>query len=245
MKNPINAETIRHDAEKRIAEQTKVSAVYELVPDSVAAFDVFICTTSYAADVHLKVSGKRYPFDSAKPSADTVRILAAAFPPIALMSLKGTSRTFIPRAKYEAWPTSKIERVDEEYEVSPFLFEIEPADYSRTASLTWYSQTSQGILEVEVNFALADVREWLGVSEVSYSRYMGGRRVKDNRFRVSDDILTLFDGDETPVAQLASPVCWSSGSNETPGKFTLYWEPFGETLTPLEAIARIIGKSNG
>lgn len=239
----VNSEKIQAEALKKIAEEEKKAAIYNLLPESLAAFNLLVMSTSYSADMLVKVEGNRYPYDSPKPNGDTLRELAAAFPPVAVKRLRTHgSLTFLPVPIYDQWSEAEKEKkVTEETEVSPFLVQIEPASYGQTCTVEWFSQTPSGILEVNVVFALSSVREWLGTSEVQYSKYFGGQKVKENRFVPKmETIGTLYDGEGTPVAQLASPIRWASGSTETPGKFTLYWEPFAETLTPLEALFRMV-----
>ena len=249
MKHEFSAESIRNTAEAKIKEETLKAAVYSLVPDSMEDFKVFVFVGAYKAAASISIEAKTYVPDGrpAQPSAATLRDLAAAFPPVALMSLKGTFREFIPKSVYDAMPEDvKDRKYSEELEIAPFRVDVDPAESSQSAEVEWYSETPAGLVKIEVKFRLADVSSWLGRSNVSYTRYMGGLRVKENTFHPNTDKLAvLFEPDGTPIAHLASPIRWSSGSQETPGKFTLYWTPIAESPVSLESLIRVMGESNG
>jgi hypothetical protein len=243
MQPPKTAEQIRAAAEEEIRKAEGVNSIYALIPNSIPPLKVFVCATSYSADWLVKVSVERYSSlgnAGAKIDATTVRELAAAFPPIQLRRYEHHgSKTILPVARLESWPEKKRAEYPDWVEIAPFFVDIEPARFSNTATLAWYSRADVGIIHVEVEFALHSVSGWLGTSTVRYQQYQGGERVTENHF-APHSLTHRLSVDEMPVADRAQMVRYASGSPETPGQHLLYWQPLSPEPVSIEAIIAII-----
>lgn len=215
--------------------------IYSLLPDSLEVFEVFVHAGGYTANGSVKISGKTYPFDAPKPTADTVRELAKLFPPIPVSKHKGTFLTFVPDETFNQWSEKKRNEYTSNESIAPFTFKVEPASFSQSVELEWFSHVDGvGVLEVNVVFPLHSSK-WLGESHVRYENYPGGRRVVGNSFTLADNAETVSDGvNEIASAKSMQPIRWAAGSDEHPGHFTVYWVPNSEQPVPLEAVARLI-----
>jgi hypothetical protein len=238
MKPRKTAEAIQQEAAKKIHEAEIENRIFAMLPDTLERFDVSVYYIS--REVWVTVKAKTYPFDSPRITSAELVALGDIFQPEPMGRYKGWSLSYKPVAVFEAESEAKKEKIVDEQSIAPFTFEIEPASFSQSATLSWYAVMDGQRVRVKVEFPLHSVREWLGRSSVHYAQYMGGQRVESSVFTVNrDSVYTLFQDDE-PIAQLGGVTNWAAGSEEYPGQKTVYWTPLSEKPVRLEAITSVL-----
>jgi hypothetical protein len=173
-------------------------------------------SVKWAYDFH------RYDPEGKKPPQPTLELLARLADdllPVPLVLVRDGCVSFRTAVHVEAMPEDKKARFDSVVPVAPFTARVS-AFQQRTLTVEWV--TTLAGRPVEVEFVLP-LPESIGHMDVRFSNYMGGRRVCHCRFAPSAALRTLYRGDK-PVADLAQPIKWASGSEDVPNDFTLYWD---------------------
>jgi hypothetical protein len=230
MKTEKTVEKLRADYEKAERELLQCNAILAMLPDSLERFDVMVHTTSYTADVRVGIHGKSYPGD-VNPTVETVRELAALFPPEPCKLYTGTYKTFFAVGQFEKLSAAKPESFARDYKseekMCPWMMTLAPASFSNSAELEWFSVVDGVRLVIHIKFPLYSVREWLGTVDVRYKRVMGGQHVERNEFNpCQEHSFTLFE-DDTPVAERRQSIRrWST--EENPGEHEIFWYPLDD-----------------
>lgn len=231
---------LQEKQEAQLRELEVTNKLREMLPDGLERFTVYCHATSYKADYYISVEGKSYPPDNA-PTVQTVRELAAIFPPEPMKLYKGTYKTFFAVGQFErlsAKDPGKMERdYTEEQDVCPWFVTAAPASFSSCVEIEWFTVVDGLRVSVTVKMPLWGAA-WLGRVNVYYEEFKGGRRVDLNTFTPNREAIhTLFDENETPVAELYPSMCrWSTPEN--PGEHEVYWVPITEKPVTIEALCR-------
>jgi len=231
MKIEKTVEDLQRDHEKKVAELNQCNAIRAMLPESLERFTVYVHATSYTADVRVGIEAKSYPGDVV-PAVETIREMAALFPPEPCKLYTGTYKTFFAVGQFEKLSAAQPERYARDYtgeeEMCPWKMTLAPASFSQSAELEWFSVVDGVRVLVEIKFRLWAVREWLGTVHVDYREYRGGREVRTNIFQPIDNYsFTLLDEDETPVAERRQSIRrWSTPEN--PGEHEVYWYPLDD-----------------
>jgi hypothetical protein len=228
---------------RELAELELKLAIQKALPDLGIPWRVHVSElygTVASASIEYDFFGTRR--DQAQPTLETVTAAGMALPGVPLVLVRDGCLSFRPLPHVEAVPEEKKERWKEELQVCPFVVRLS-AFQRHTAEFDWVARLSlenHGESLVRVRIRIPTPPE-LGRLNVSYSDYMGGRRVKDCRLSIGEAAHVIYR-DGNSLAGLESPIRWASGSAETPNDFTLYWVAYGDELVNVSDLVETVIK---
>jgi hypothetical protein len=159
--------------------------------------------------------GKKPP----QPDLELLARLADDLLPVPLVLVRDGCVSFRTAAHVDGLTVEKKDRLDSIVPIAPFTARLS-AFQRRTLTVEWVTTLTGRPIEVEVVLPLP---QSAGNLDMRFSNYMGGRRVSVCQFTPNAVLQTLYRADR-PVADLAQPIKWASGSEDVPNDFTLYWD---------------------
>jgi hypothetical protein len=177
--------------------------------------------------------GKKAP----QPDLELLAKLGMDLPPVPLVLVRDGCVSFGTVAHVDGLAAEKKDRLDSVVPIAPFTARVS-AFQQRTLTVKWVTTLAGRPVEVEFVVPLPTSA---GHLDIRFSNHMGGRRVSVCQFTPNATLHTLYRGDR-PVADLAQPIKWASGSEDVPNDFTLYWDATDKDVPTAADLAAVLLK---